>query len=268
MRLAPDRCALIGMVHLPPLPGSPGWGGAMGPVLEAARRDARALVEGGCDALLVENMGDLPFLRGRVEPETVAAAALCVSAVAELGRPVGVQLLAAANREALGVAVAAGASFVRVEAFAYAHVADEGWLDACAGDLLRARRALGADVQVWADVKKKHAAHAVTADLDLGEAARGAAFCGADALVVTGARTGAATAPADLEAAKLAGLPVVVGSGVTDDDAPALAPRAQGVIVGTWLKEEGDWRRPVDPARVRALRQALDAVVRGAGAPP
>lgn len=264
MRLPPDRCALIGMVHLLPLPGSPGWGGSMGPVLEAARRDARALVDGGCDALLVENMGDLPFLRGRVEPETVAAAALCVSAVADLGRPVGVQLLAAANREALGVAVAAGASFVRVEAFAYAHVADEGWLDACAGDLLRARRALGADVQVWADVKKKHAAHAVTADLDLAEAARGAAFCGADALIVTGARTGAVTALADVEAAREAGLPVLVGSGVTAEDAPALARVASGLIVGTWLKEAGDWRRPVDPGKVRALRQAVDAASRGA----
>ncbi len=259
MHLAPDRCALIGMVHLAPLPGSAGWGGSMRAVLDAALADGRALVEGGCDALLVENMGDLPFLRGRVEPETVAAAALCVQAVAGLGRPTGVQLLAAANREALGVAVAAGASFVRVEAFAYAHVADEGWLDACAGALVRARRALGAEgVRLWADVKKKHAAHAVTADLGLEEVARGTAFCGADALVVTGARTGAACAVADVDAARAAGLPVLVGSGVTADAVAPLVSRAQGLIVGTSLKERGDWRRPVEVARVRALRAAID----------
>ncbi len=259
MHLEPGRCALIGMVHLPALPGSPGWDGSMRALVEAALTDARALVEGGCDALLVENMGDLPFLRGRVEPETVAAAAVCVQAVAALGLPTGVQLLAAANREALGVAVAAGASFVRVEAFAYAHVADEGWLDACAGELLRARRALGAErVQVWADVKKKHAAHAVTADLTLEEVARGSAFCGADALVVTGARTGDPCAPDDVAAAGAAGLPVLVGSGVTPEGVGPLVARAQGVIVGTSLKAGGDWRRPVELARVRALRAAID----------
>lgn len=258
MQLSRGRCALIGMVHLPALPGSPGWGGSMRAVLDHALADGRALVEGGCDALLVENMGDLPFLRGRVEPETVAAAALAVQAVAALGLPTGVQLLAAANREALGVAVAAGASFVRVEAFAYAHVADEGWLDACAGDWLRARRALAAEgVAVWADVKKKHAAHAVTADLSLAEVARGTAFCGADAVIVTGARTGDPTAPADVDAALSAGVPVLVGSGVTGESAAALAARAHGLIVGTWLKQDGDWRRPVDIARVRALRQAI-----------
>ena len=112
------------MVHLRPLPGSPNWTGEMGPILEAAQKDAHALVDGGCDALLVENMGDLPYLRGRVEPETVAAMSLAVARVSEMGVPVGVQLLAGANREALEFT--ATNSFIRVEAFAYGHVADEG----------------------------------------------------------------------------------------------------------------------------------------------
>ncbi len=252
-------CALVGMVHLRPLPGSPGWGGDMASVLDAARRDAEHLANGGCDALLVENMGDLPYLRGRVAPETVAATALATAAVREHGLPVGVQLLAGANREALGVAVATGASFVRVEAFAYAHVADEGWLDACAGELLRARRALGSAVAIWADVRKKHAAHAVTSDLTFEDMARGTAFCGADALVVTGVSTGEATSLDDVSAARSAGLPVVVGSGVTPDDAAALAAIADVLIVGTWLKEEGDWRRAVDPERVCRLREVMNA---------
>ncbi len=250
------RCALIGMVHLQPLPGSPGWGGDMRGLRAAALRDAERLLEGGCDALIVENMGDLPYLRAGVEPETTAAMAIATAGVVELGAPVGVQVLAAANREALGVAVAAGASFVRAEAFAYAHVADEGWLDASAGPLLRARRALGADVQIWADVQKKHAAHAVTGDLSLGDLARGAAFCGADVLIVTGRETGAGTALADLQAAQV-GLPVAVGSGVTPKDAAALAEHAQALIVGSWLKEGGDWRAPVDVERVRALAAVL-----------
>jgi membrane complex biogenesis BtpA family protein len=254
-----DRCALVGMVHLKPLPGSPGWGGSMEAVVDAALRDAEALMLGGCDALLVENMGDVPYLKGRVYPETVAAAALATAAVVDLGLPVGVQLLAGANREALGVAVAAGARFIRAEAFAYAHVADEGWMDACAGELLRARAALGAQrVQIWADVQKKHAAHAVTGDLSLPALAKGAAFCGADVLIVTGASTGQATDPEAVADAAVAGLPVAVGSGVSDLDAGPLSRTASALIVGSWLKREGRWRNPVDVERVRTLRSVME----------
>ncbi|HHO50199.1 MAG TPA: BtpA/SgcQ family protein [Deltaproteobacteria bacterium] len=254
-----DRCAFIGMVHLQPLPGSPGWGGSMERILKAALVDAQLLLEGGCDALLVENMGDVPYLRGAVQPATVAAMAIATERIVALGAPTGVQLLAAANLQALGVATAAGATFLRVEAFAYAHVADEGWLDACAGPLLRGRAALGAGVQIWADVQKKHAAHAVTADLSLQQLAEGSAFCGADALIVTGSATGAATDPADVSAVARARLPGVVGSGVTPADAGVLARIADGLIVGSALKQGGDWRAPVDPARVRAVRDAIHA---------
>jgi len=274
VELSSDRVALIGMVHLLPLPGSPGFPrlvqtarahaatraatrGAIESMLDRARRDAEALLEGGCDGLIVENMHDLPYLRGAVGPETVAAMALGCEAVAAFGAPFGVQVLAGANLEALGVAVATGASFIRAEAFAYAHVADEGWLDATAGPLLRRRADLGAEVAVWADVHKKHAAHAVTADVPLADAARGAAFCGADALVVTGRATGAATPVDAVLEARQAGLPVLVGSGVTAEGAPRLAAHAQGLIVGSYLKVDGDWREPVDPARVRALAQTL-----------
>ncbi len=252
-----DRCALVGMVHLRPLPGSPAWGGSMAEVIAAARRDAEALLAGGCDALLVENMGDVPYLRCAVPPETVAAFAVAAAAVTALGAPTGVQVLAAANREALGVATAVGACFLRAEGFAYASVADEGWIDACAGPLLRARRALGAEVAIWADVQKKHSAHAVTSDLSLAELAKGAAFCGADALIVTGIATGVPTRLDDVTAAASAGLPVVVGSGVTPDDAGMLAREASALVVGSWLKQDGDWRRPVDAERVAALRTAM-----------
>ncbi|MCA9567845.1 MAG: BtpA/SgcQ family protein [Myxococcales bacterium] len=257
--LSDGRPALVGMVHLEALPGAPGWQGDLQRVLAAADRDAHRLVEGGCDALLVENMGDLPWLRGSVPPWTVAAMALAVERVVALGKPTGLQVLAAANREALGIAVATGARFVRVEGFAWAHVADEGWIDACAGELLRDRRALGADVAVWADVQKKHSAHAVTADLSLADLAHGTAFAGADVLIATGTSTGRPTSPADVDAMKAAGLPVAVGSGVTPESIPALRA-ADALIVGSWLKEDGDWRRPVDTARVRALRVALDAL--------
>lgn len=276
MDLSPDTTALIGMVHLLPLPGSPGFPRlvrelasscpshrhpsrhAIAHMLDRARQDAETLLEHGCDALLVENMHDLPYLRGAVHPETVAAMALGCEAVAAFDAPFGVQLLAGANLEALGVAIATGATFIRAEAFAYAHVADEGWLDASAGPLLRRRADLGADhVAVWADIKKKHSAHAVTADLSLADAAHGAAFCGASALIVTGSATGLPASVDDLVAARAAHLPLAVGSGITAKNAATFAAHAQALIVGTSLKVDGDWRNPVDPARVRELADAL-----------
>jgi hypothetical protein len=252
-----NRPTFVGMVHLAALPGSPGYGGAVRPVVDAALRDAERLLAGGCDALLVENMGDLPWLRGSVPPWTVAAMTRAVLPLVALGVPVGVQILAAANREALGVAAATGATFIRVEAFAWAHVADEGWIDACAGPLLRDRAMLGAEVAVWADVQKKHSAHAVTADLSLADLAHGTAFAGADTLIATGSSTGRPTAPADLDALRSAGVPVAIGSGVTPDTLPGLRD-ADAVIVGSWLKEGGDWRAPVDVERVQAIRRVLD----------
>lgn len=251
-------CALIGMIHLLPLPGSPLWGGSMNAVIDAALRDAERLKAGGCDKVIVENMADLPYLKGYVRPETVAAATLATREVVKLGIPTGLQLLAAANQEALAVATVCGAEFIRAEAFAYAHVADEGLLDACAGELLRSRRNLESGVKIWADVQKKHAAHAITGDLGISDLAHGAHFCGADALIVTGKATGSPTDLEDLKAARSAGLPVYVGSGVDNTNIAALAPFCDGVIVGSWIKEEGNWRKPVDQSRVQKLRDLLD----------
>ena len=172
------------------------------------------------------------------------------------GAPVGVQVLAGANREALGVAAAVGARFIRVEGFAYAHVADEGWMDACAGSLLRARSATAPQIAIWADVQKKHAAHAVTGDLSLEQLSEGAAFCGADALVITGSTTGDPTSTDHVRAAAQTGLPVVVGSGITAQNVQQYA-HAAAVIVGSALKTDGHWRGTVALQRVRELRAAL-----------
>jgi hypothetical protein len=229
----------------------------MSAIFVRALEDAKKLAGGGANAIIVENMGDVPYLRGRADPETIAAMAIATEKIVALGLPTGVQVLAAANLESLSIATAAGASFIRVESFAYAHVADEGWIDASAGELLRKRRHLGAKIDVWADVQKKHAAHAVTADLTLADLAKGTAFFGADALIVTGKSTGEATDPADVVEAKRAGLPVMVGSGVTPENARQLAELADGLIVGSWLKESGDWRNPVEAERVRKLAALL-----------
>ncbi len=235
----------------------------MQPVLDRALAETRLFTEAGVDALIIENTHDAPYLNRSPEAGTVAAMARVAAAVrGAWDRPLGIQILAGANRAALETAVACGLDFIRVEGFAYAHVADEGWIEADAGELIRRRAHLRADpVEIWADVKKKHGSHAVTGDLDTRTLADGAVFCGADGVVVTGAHTGLATDPGELES--LAGLDArrVVGSGVTCDNVGIYAPRADVLIVGSDFKEAGDWRNPVDPDRLRAVVDAFRAVV-------
>ncbi len=259
------RCLLVGCVHLLPLPGSAGWTGDLDSVVKRARAEARLLEDAGFDALLVENTFDAPYLLGSVPPETVAALAVCARAVREESRlPVGVQALAAANREALGVAVACGLQFVRVENFAFAHVADEGLMArASAPELVRVRASLRAErVAILADVKKKHASHAITADLSLEEAVHGAEFCRADGVIVTGVATGKETDASEVAtAARSSRLSVFVGSGVAVENVGRYVGSARGLIVGSSLKHGGDWRGELDAGRCRALRAALDRVL-------
>ncbi len=254
--------ALLGMLHAGALPGTAHAREPLDAIIETAVAEARTYRDAGFTALLLENMHDRPYLNGAVGPEIVAA----MTAIAREVRravplPLGVQVLAAANREALAVALASGASFVRVEGFAFAHVADEGSIEACAGPLLRYRRAIGAaHVRVFADIKKKHAAHAITADVSLAETARAAEFFSADGVIVTGAATGDPCAPADVAAVRDgASLPVLVGSGITPANLAQYA-RAQGFIVGSSVKRGGRWSNPLDVDAARAVARAFHAL--------
>jgi membrane complex biogenesis BtpA family protein len=175
--------------------------------------------------------------------------------------PLGVQILAGANAAAMAVAQACGACFVRVEGFVFAHVADEGIIESSAGELLRYRRAVGAgDVRVFADVKKKHSAHAITADVDLAETARAAEFFLADGVIVSGAATGQPTDPEEVCAVSRAvGIPTLVGSGVTVDNVGRFSA-ADALIVGSWVKEGGLWSNWLDEGRVRSLAKAFNTL--------
>jgi membrane complex biogenesis BtpA family protein len=128
-------------------------------LVDQAVREARLYREHGLDGVIVENMHDTPYVSG-VGPEVTACMTrVCGEVRQAIGGdlPLGIQILSGANREALAVAKAAGADFVRVEGFVFSHVGDEGWMDSCAGDLLRYRRNIGADnVLVFTDIKKKH----------------------------------------------------------------------------------------------------------------
>jgi len=250
------------MVHVGPLPTASRVGPALADLAARARADALALRQAGFDAIIVENMHDTPYVHGAQDPAVVASMTVLAATVREAAPslPLGVQILSGGNREALAVAAAIGADFIRCENFAYAHVADEGLLErAEAGPLLRYRRWIGADaIAVLADVKKKHASHALTADLDVGEACRGARFCGADAVVVTGVATGRSAALADVASARgSVDCPVLVGSGCTPENAADLLEHAHALIVGSWIKQGGDWRRSVDAERASRMVLAV-----------
>jgi len=257
-----ERAAVVGMIHVGALPGTPASRACVDELVEGAAREAALYRECGVDGLMVENMHDTPYLRGSVGPEVVAALAVVCRAVKEEGRlPTGVQVLAAANAEALAVAHAAGLDFIRAEGFAFAHVADEGLIESSAAGLLRFRKSIGAErVGVWADVKKKHSSHAITADLSLGETCAAVEFMRGDAVIITGTATGDPPRAADVaEAKSRCRLPVLVGSGVTDANAAEFYAEADAFIVGSYFKRDGLWSNPLERGRVERL---LDAVRR------
>jgi hypothetical protein len=248
---------LIGMIHLSPLPGSPRYNGnGISGAVDAALRDAKALQKGGIDGLLIENYGDLPFKPTPTDPETVASmTAIGQELSKHVDLPTGVNVLRNGALAALAIAHVIRARFIRVNVFAESLLTDQGIIDACAHDLMRFRRQLGAsDVAVFADVRAKHAA--LLASRPVEESARDTAYRGlADALIVTGPHTGAEPDRDQLHRirASVPDRPILVGSGLTLRNAVKLLREADGAIVGTHLKENGMIEKPVDETRVKKL---------------
>lgn len=247
------------MVHVGALPGTPASHATLRELEKQAVDECRIYQAAGVHGIILENMHDVPYLRGSVGPEITAAMTVLALAVREASDlTCGIQILAAANLEAVAVAHAAGLDFVRVEGFAFAHVADEGFIDSSAAALLRFRRHIGADrVQIWADVKKKHASHALTSDIGIGEAAAAAEFMRADAVIVTGASTGEYPTHKDIADVRArCGVPLYVGSGITAENLPQYYSGADGFIVGSTMKRNGRWHEAVDEARVQRFMAA------------
>jgi membrane complex biogenesis BtpA family protein len=251
---------VIGVVHLPPLPGSPRWGGRMDRLLERATSDARALAAAGVDALVVENYGDAPFVSGRVDAATAAALAVAARACIDAsgGLPAGINCLRNDPDTALAIAVATGARFIRVNCHTGAVVSDQGLLQGRAGETFRERARLRADgVEVFADVLVKHAQP--LGPRDPRTAAREAWLRGgAGVLLVTGPATGSAPDLRELAAVRdeLPGAPLLAASGVTARNVRLVAALCDGVLVGSALERGGRAGNPVDPARARAFVKA------------
>ncbi|XP_051485627.1 uncharacterized protein F13E9.13, mitochondrial-like isoform X1 [Apus apus] len=212
------KAAVVGMVHVAALPGTPRSSFPLTQIIDQACQEAEAYKDAGVDGLIVENMHDLPYMVCP-GPEVTAAMTVISAAVRQTcpRLALGVQVLSAANQEAVAVALAAGLDFIRAEGFVFSHVADEGIINACAGNLLRYRKQIGAEnIQIFADIKKKHSAHALTADVGVAETAAAAEFFLADGVVLTGTATGLPAHPQELKEVKHAvKIPVLIGSGVT-----------------------------------------------------
>lgn len=249
--------ALIGVIHLEALPGTPGNRSKVATIAERAVAEARIYESAGFHGLAIENTHDRPYLKGSVGPEIGSAMAVVGAEIRRATKlPLGVQVLAGANSWAIAVAHACGADFVRVEGFVFAHVADEGMIESSAGALLRYRRAIGADrVRIFADIKKKHSAHAITADVDIVETGKAAEFFQADGIIVSGVSTGEAADPDEVrDVSKAVKIPTLIGSGITPENIYDYA--ADAFIVGSSVKRDGIWSSPLDEARVRLLVNA------------
>lgn len=241
------------MVHIEALPGTPKHTKPMQKIIEKSVSEALVLQAAGVDAILIENMHDVPYLRKEVGPEIVAGmTAISVELRKMIHLPVGIQILAGANKEALAVALAANLDFIRAEGYVFAHIADEGFMDSCAGELLRYRKMIGAGhILILTDVQKKHSSHAITADIGIREHVETADYFLSDGIIITGSSTGKEALIDDVEIAyQNTELPIIIGSGITTTNIGKYWNFADAFIVGSWFKFGGDWKNSISIERI------------------
>lgn len=247
---------LIGMVHVLALPGTPKNKLTPAEIIEDAVYEASKLKNAGFDAILVENMHDTPYLNRKAGPEvTSLLSIICYEIKTQLKLPVGLQILAGANNEALASAYASGIDFIRAEGFVFGHLADEGFMNSCAGELLRFRKQIGAEnISVLTDIKKKHSSHAITSDISIEETAEAADFFLADGLIITGSSTGKQASIDELkQAASASKLPIIIGSGLSIKNIENYFHYANAFIVGSSVKTEGKWYNKIETEKANEL---------------
>jgi membrane complex biogenesis BtpA family protein len=244
---------VIGMIHVEALPGTPNYQGDINYILDKAVSEALLYKKSGINALMIENMHDVPYQKNQVGAEISSMMTLVAHLIKEeTGLPLGIQILAAANKEALAVAKSAQLDFIRAEGFVFGHLADEGYIDSQAADLLRYRKQIDAEnIAVFTDIKKKHSSHAITADLNIVETAHAAEFFLSDGLIITGKQTGLETDSNEIQDVKKhTQLPVLIGSGITLNNVDKYLPIADALIVGSYFKKDGFWKNDLDEQRI------------------
>lgn len=251
-----SRKALIGMVHLLPLPGSPfDPGRSPGEILDAARRDLEILVEAGFDAISISNEGDRPYATSIPAAQLAVFTHVLSRLTAGLAVPFGCGMLID-PKASLAVARAVGADFIRLSFGTM--VGSYGVLTEDPAEILRYRHAIGAgDVALYLNLSPHFSTSLDTRPL--GEIVATTAFlCEPEAIQVHGPGAGVPPAIEDVLAVRAAapGTPLIVASGVTAGTVADVLAHADGVIVGTSLKRDGDIWNPIDPVRARAFVDA------------
>jgi membrane complex biogenesis BtpA family protein len=248
------------MIAVPPLPGSPLYGGDDKHIVAQAVSDLGHYLEAKVDAIVLENSRDLPYIKPPLPPAAIGLMTeIAREARGRFAGPIGMQMLEAANETALDIAHAAALDFIRVEGYVFAHVGGAGLIEGCAGKLLRRRKDLGCqEVKIFADVKKKHCSHALTADLDIVDEVKQAEFFLVDGIIVTGGRTTEPPAMAELRRVKKqAHVPVLIGSGMTALNIRNYFRLADGFIVGSTFREGGRFLGKLDPDRLKSFMKVF-----------
>lgn len=249
------------MVHVGALPGTPESALKTEDIIAQTLKEAFVLENAGVDAVMIENMHDRPYLNRNAGPEIIAAmTAVAVTLRRALHVPMGIQILAGANKEALAVALAAQLDFIRAEGFVFGHLADEGWMNSDAAELLRYRKNISAEhIQIFTDIKKKHSSHAASSDISLAETAKAAEFFLSNGVIVTGKATGEKASVDEVKEVKQATkLPVIIGSGINLENIQNYWNLADAFIVGSSFKKEGKWENETDEKRVHAFMKKIN----------
>jgi len=248
------------MIHVAALPGTPKNTLKPKEIIENALKEAKIYEQNGLKTVMIENMHDLPYLNQIAGHEISSLMAIIAHEIKQkTGLFCGIQILAGANKAALAAAHSAGADFVRIEGFVFAHLADEGYMEASAAELLRYQKQIGADnILILTDIKKKHSAHALTGDISIAETAEAAEFFLSNGVIVTGSSTGKQADINEVKEVKRAvSLPVIIGSGITDKNIKDFYPHADAFIIGTYFKKDGKWQNPPDPAKIQKLLNVI-----------
>jgi uncharacterized protein len=251
---------IIGMVHVQALPGTPKHKFEPSLIIDKALEEARVYYEAGIDAIMIENMHDIPYLKNGVGHEVSSIMTLIAYQIKrETKLPVGIQILAGANREALAVAKASSIDFIRAEGFVFAHTADEGIIEAQAGNLLRYRKHIDADeVAIFTDIKKKHSSHSITQDVSLLDTAKAARFFLSDGVIITGSHTGESASIDELKELKShLDFPIIVGSGITQANVLSYLPISDAMIIGSYFKEKGYWENALSYNRIAKFMESV-----------
>jgi len=251
----------IGMIHVDALPGTPKYKGSVDKIIAKAIEEAKIYLHSGIDSIALENMHDVPYLNKNTGPEISTLMSIIGYEIKQkTNLPVGIQILAGANKEALAAANSAGLDFIRAEGFVFGHVADEGIIEADAGELLRYRKSIEADdILIFTDIKKKHSSHNITSDVSIEETAKAAEFFLSDGLIITGKSTGQEANIDEIKSVKkTTKLPVIIGSGISDLNLENYLPFCDAMIIGSYFKKNGNWENLVDKERVNSFMRKVN----------